>query len=118
MIPMQYALRRRMMASGGGSGETWYFKENITTIVPSDLIYIVGFTSNNNHYDEIGVEIFTHPMTGITRINSVAYRAQSEIIVAYNLGAWEDDVWRTIVLDEPATGSLLDWLSNAATKIE
>lgn len=106
------------MAGGGGSGEMWYFEENIALKIPSDINYIVGFTSNNNHYDEIGFELFNHPMTGTTRISVVYYISQSGLTVVNELGAWADDVWRTIVLDEPATGSLLDWLSNVATKIE
>lgn len=106
------------MASGGDSSEMWYFKSNIAMMIPSDNNYIVGFTSDNNHYDEIGFEFFNHPMTGTTRISAIYYISQSEFTIVNEMGAWGDDVFRTIVLDEPATGSLLDWLSNAATKIE
>lgn len=95
------------------SGKTWYFNETIG--FASSRVINANFTSNGTEYtrmNEIKFGSFSHQMqyenvnTGYT---SVAYD--------YKKSKWKKEAYRTIVLDEPATGDLLAFLEANATKI-
>lgn len=57
---------------------------------------------------------------------SISYKKNdnkyTEVWVSGTLGrpftGWKDEAYRTIILDEPATGDLLTWLKNNAVKQE
>lgn len=92
------------------SGETWYFNDTIGYIITA---LGVKFTSNGVAYN------------GIIRlkagrfIDDMAYQYGSSNQSAYSYfdSAWYDEAYRTIVLDEPATGDVLAFLEANATKI-
>ena len=93
------------------SGETWYFNDTIGNI--GMVIVDVNFTSNGTEYTlikELRVGKFIHNMqyendTGVNKVYD------------YNTSTWTNEAYRTIVLDEPATGYVLAFLEANATKI-
>lgn len=93
------------------SGETWYFNDTIGNI---DIgIVSVNFTSNGTEYTrmrEVKFGKFVHQMQyeGNTLVNNV---------YDYNTSTWTNEAYRTIVLDEPATGDVLAFLEANATKL-
>ena len=95
------------------SGKTWYFNDTIGSL--GHGIIAANFTSNGTEYTrmhEIIVGKFAHQMqyeninTGVI---SLAYN--------YKKNKWTKEAYRTIVLDEPATGDVLAFLEANATKI-
>ena len=94
------------------SGETWYFNDTIGNIY-SGRIVIVNFTSNGTEYTlmrELKAGRFIHNMQ---------YENDTEVnkVYDYNTSKWTNEAYRTIVLDEPATGDVLAFLEANATKI-
>ena len=95
------------------SGETWYFNDTIGSIGTG--IIAANFTSNGTEYirmHEIIIGKFAHQMqyeNPNTGFISVAYN--------YKKNKWANKAYRTIVLDEPATGDALAFLKANATKI-
>ena len=95
------------------SGETWYFNDTIENVYPG--ILAVNFTSNGTKYTRM-VEVqfgkFVHqmqyenPNAGVTNF-----------VYDYNTSKWQYEAYRTIVLDEPATGDILAFLEANATKL-
>ena len=91
------------------SGETWYFNDTIGDPDVNNLS--VNFTSNGAEY------------TGMTRVNYrfwnyLAYVSESnQSVYNYNQSTWYNEAYRTIVLDEPATGNVLAFLEANATKL-
>ncbi len=91
------------------SGETWYFNDTIGYPDPDTLN--VNFTSNGAEY------------TAMKRIiykfwNNLVYTGGANVTVYYyNDSIWADEAYRTIVLDEPATGNVLAFLEANATKL-
>ena len=98
------------LAGSSTSGETWYFNDTIEKIATP---FAVEFTSNGVAYN------------GIIRfkagrfIDDMAYQYGSSNQSAYNYrrSEWYNEAYRTIVLDEPATGDVLAFLEANATKI-
>ena len=95
------------------SGETWYFNNTIGSFGTG--VIAANFTSNGTEYmrmHEIKRGNFSHqlqyenPNTGFI---SVAYN--------YKKNKWTSKAYRTIVLDEPATGNVLAFLEANATKL-
>ena len=92
------------------SGEMWYFNDTIGYIV-SPLV--VNFISNGVAYN------------GILRIKagrfiddmSYQYGTSNQSAYNYRKSKWYDEAYRTIVLDEHATGDFLEYLEANATKI-
>ena len=99
------------LAGSATSGETWYFNDTIGNI---DIgIVSVNFTSNGTEYTrmhEVKFGKFVHQMQyeGDTLVNEV---------YDYNTSTWTNEAYRTIVLDEPATGDVLAFLEASATKL-
>ena len=89
------------------SGETWYFNDTIG--IPNNAI-VANFTSGGVAYKAM-----------LYYNNSLAYlQANPEAIFAcynYKTSTWYDEAYRTIVLDEPATGNVLAFLEANATKL-
>ena len=91
------------------SGKTWYFNDTIGYPDPDTLN--VNFTSNGAEY---------------TAMKRIAYRFWDYLVYirevdvdAYNYktSKWMNEAYRTIVLDEPATGDVLAFLEANATKL-
>ena len=94
------------------SGETWYFNDTIGS--PGAAILSVNFTSNGIAYTDMTrmkvvknyMLVYENPNTGK---GTSAYN--------YNTSKWYNEAYRTIVLDEPATGDVLAFLEANATKL-
>ena len=91
-------------------GETWYFNDTIGYITTA---LSVNFTSNGVAYNAMIRKKF-----GI-RIDALEYVSGSNSYSAYDykISEWQDEAYRTIVLDEPATGDVRAFLEANATKI-
>ena len=99
------------LAGSATSGEAWYFNDTIGNI--DSGIVAVNFTSNGTEYTrmyEVRFGKFFHQMQyeNDTLVNKV---------YDYNTSTWTNEAYRTIVLDEPATGDVLAFLEANATKI-
>ena len=96
------------------SGETWYFNNIIGS--PNGILS-VNFTSNGTKYwkmYELKVANVIH------RLHYERYTVDGEKVdMAYNYQTytWYNEAYRTIVLDEPATGDVLAFLEANATKL-
>ena len=94
------------------SGETWYFNDTIG--YPETNPLDVNFTSLNVAF----TRMYRHK--SFTFIDELQYTESTDKrIAAYNYksSAWADIGFRTIVLDEPATGGVLELLEDNATKL-
>ena len=90
------------------SGETWYFND---TIGYPDGELSVNFTSNGAEYTAMKriTYRFWDYLSYISESDAMAYN--------YNSSKWYNEAYRTIVLDEPATGDVLAFLEANATKL-
>ena len=88
------------------SGETWYFNDTISSCTK---VKRVNFTSNGVAYT-----FFIEQSTGIFR--SELYYGDKTPVYDYKNSTWYDEAYRTIVLDEPATGDVLAFLEANAVK--
>ena len=93
------------------SGETWYFNDTIGYPMSS---FNVNFTSNGVTYEKmlrIATKFF----------DQLVYRQRGEgaqnAAYNYKTSTWYNEAYRTIVLDEPATGEVLEFLEANATKL-
>ena len=93
------------------SGKTWYFNDTIG--YPDQDTLNVNFTSN-------GVA-FSRMMRnkGFIQDELLYIQSSGRIVAVYNYksSAWVFEEFRTIVLDEPATGDVLAFLEANATKL-
>ena len=89
------------------SGETWYFNDTIDNCTK---VKRVNFTSNGVAYTFF-IEL---RITGGGR--ALHYDGKMPVY-DYKNSTWYDEAYRTIVLDEPATGDVLAFLEANATKI-
>ena len=98
------------LAGSATSGETWYFNDTIGYLVDA---LRVKFTSNGVAYNGMRREQFG------ARIDSLTYFSGVDANSAYNYkrSTWYEEAYRTIVLDEPATGDVLAFLEANATKL-
>ena len=94
------------------SGETWYFNDTIGS--PEGNSIVVNFTSNGVKYKKMNkvkagkiARLYYEKVTG--DISDYAYN--------YVASTWQNVAYRTIVLDEPATGNVLAFLEANATKL-
>ena len=95
------------------SGETWYFNNTIGQ--PAKKMLVVNFTSNGTEYTkmhEVKIAEFAHQ---IQYENSDTGKISK--VYDYLKSKWAKEAYRTIVLDEPATGNVLAFLEANATKI-
>ena len=95
------------------SGETWYFND---TIGYPRSNFDVNFTSDGVTYIKIMrlksgkfVDLFVYKPADTSAAQTGAYN--------YLKSRWNNEAYRTIVLDEPATGDVLEFLEANATKI-
>ena len=93
------------------SGETWYFND---TIGSPGAILSVNFTSN-------GIAYTVMRRKKVVKNYMLIYESPNTDKAAsaynYNTSTWYNEAYRTIVLDEPATGNLLAFLEANATKL-
>ena len=100
------------------SGETWYFNDTIGDISNVTRQLDVNFTSNGVSYTRMAritikegkmyIPIMQYDNSD-TAAAAKAYR--------YDRNTWYNEAYRTIVLDEPATGEVLEFLEANATKL-
>ena len=93
------------------SGETWYFNDTIG--MPDTGLLGVNFTSNNTKYTLI------KKFQAGKFFRQLQYENDTIVnkVYDYNTSTWTNGAYRTIVLDEPATGDVLAFLEANATKI-
>lgn len=95
------------------SGETWYFNDRISITDSSRLV--VNFTSNGVEYIA-----FYKTLLPFMKMGTLEYQKSEGKDMAYastNNNPWFNEAYRTIVLDEPATGDVLAFLEANATKL-
>ena len=98
------------------SGETWYFNDTIGMTASGRIV--VNFTSNGIAYNAM-----TRTRVGTT-VDQLRYVFDDGVNASYNhrvynyrTSKWYKEYYRTIVLDEPATGDVLAFLEANATKL-
>ena len=93
------------------SGETWYFNDTIGE--PYSSTVVVNFTSNGTEY--AGIRLIKQ----FAVIHVMQYKHDTKYIKVYDYmkSKWLNEAYRTIVLDEPATGDFLAFLEANATKL-
>ena len=93
------------------SGKTWYFNDTIE--YPEKSLHVT-FTSDGVTYDSmVRHHSRFYDYLGYTK-SSVG---TSESVYNYKKSTWYKKAYRTIVLDEPATGDVLAFLEANATKL-
>ena len=105
------------------SGETWYFNDTVGSI--SSIIGVgvkelyVNFTSNGVSYTMMRnitiVEGKFHYVNIMQYYNSDTEAFAN--VYRYDINTWYNEAYRTLVLDEPATGDVLAFLEANATKL-
>ena len=100
------------LVGSAASGETWYFNDTIGYPRSS---FEVNFTSNGVAYIKMMrlrngklFDDFVYVQVNATDVQA-AYN--------YKTSTWYNEAYRTIVLDEPATGDVLTFLEANATKL-
>ena len=92
------------------SGETWYFNDTIDMCLESK---IVNFRSNGVAYVRF--------MEIENKFEESLYYYEDDYnqtaVYNYKTSTWQNEAYRTIVLDEPATGDVLAFLEANATKL-
>ena len=101
------------LAGSATSGETWYFNDRISITDSGRLA--VNFTSNGVEYIA-----FYKIFISVMKMGTLEYQKSEGKDMAYsstNNNPWFNEAYRTIVLDEPATGDVLAFLEANATKL-
>ena len=101
------------LVGSAASGETWYFNDNLGT--NNTGTFVVNFTSNGVAYTKM-----TKSFRSFINSSMLVYENSEGKVTAYNSlinTKWADEAYRTIVLDEPATGDVLAFLEANATKL-
>ena len=95
------------------SGETWYFNDTIGSFGTG--IITANFTSYGAEY------IKMHEVKFGTFVHQLQYENTNTELISpvynYKKNKWTNENYRTIVLDEPATGDVLAFLEANATKL-
>ena len=90
--------------------EKWVINENPYSVM-DEVVYTIGFTSNNTHFDTLTI----NKSNG----NQMYYdNTQVFSLVSFITPTWVNNAYKTIELDQPASGNLLTWLNAHATKQE
>ena len=97
------------------SGETWYFNDTIG--MPDTDTLDVNFTSNGAAYTRIYLYIVTSPLIMRLLRYDNADSGSIQPVYVYTRKTWANEAYRTIVLDEPATGDVLAFFEANATKL-
>ena len=92
------------------SGETWYFNDTIDMCKEGKT---VNFKSNGVAYVKF--------MEQENKLFDLLFYYENNFnntgVYDYNTSTWHNEAYRTIVLDEPATGDVLTFLEANATKL-
>ena len=98
------------------SGETWYFNDTISGCPEGKQ---VNFTSNGTKYKKMYELKVTNIIDRLHYERSNVRSNGSTVDMAYDYKkyTWYNEAYRTIVLDEPATGDVLAFLEANATKL-
>lgn len=105
------------LVGSAASGETWYFNDTIKSV--SALGLYVNFTSNGVSYTMIHSTTIIEGKFHYVNIMQY-YNSDTEAfanVYRYDRNTWYNEAYRTIVLDEPATGDVLAFLEANATKL-
>ena len=105
------------LVGSAASGETWYFNDTIKSV--SALGLYVNFTSNGVSYTMMHSTTIIEGKFHYVNIMQY-YNSDTEAfanVYRYDRNTWYNEAYRTIVLDEPATGDVLAFLEANATKI-
>ena len=92
------------------SGETWYFNDRLTNTMRT---FVVNFTSNGVAYTKM-IKTFSLYASELRYGNS---EGEVTVYSSRNATKWINEAYRTIVLDEPATGDALAFIEANATKL-
>lgn len=100
--------------------ETWVLNETIYEAGSDDLRFYAGFQCNGERFDEFNAFINSPPFPPSYDILIANHEQNYKTIYSYYDGSawWLDEAYRTIVLDEPASGDFLTWLEANAEKIK
>lgn len=91
--------------------EKWYFNETLMGLKPAnDVRFDIGFVTREQRC--IGIVL---PSSFSGMVYDVDVESVNDLLVF--LTSWEDPAYRTIELDEPATGELLTFLQQNATNL-
>lgn len=96
------------------SGETWYF--NNTIGYPRSSLNF-NFTSNGVAYVRMFRLKSGNFVDSLVYVPDPTISATQESAYKYLTSKWINEAYRTIVLDEPATGDVLAFLEANATKL-
>ena len=96
------------------SGETWYFND---TIGHPSIGIEVNFTSNGVAYVKMMRMSSGKLFDSLVYVTDRTTEALQVSAYNYNTSTWYNEAYRTIVLDEPATGKALAFLEANATKL-
>lgn len=109
MYPHQYATITITTKQTSSSGETWVFNETPQLpFSPKTQTFITNFTSNGGSYGRIDIN---NPAPDGKE--AIYYNATPVLDSALS---WIDEGYRTIILEQSATGDLLAMLTKAAVK--
>ena len=101
------------LAGSTTSGETWYFNDTIGGNDSKTLDF--NFTSNGVAYIRM-----RKTFSSFINMYMLLYKNSEGEVTVYNSTTdtkWTKEAYRTIVLDEPATGDVLAFLEANATKL-
>ena len=98
------------LAGSATSGKTWYFNDTIG--YPDQDTLNVNFTSHGLEFIRMEIKRF-----GGNKLRYIQSNGEQIDVYYYRLSEWLDADFRTIVLDEPATGDVLAFLEANATKL-
>ena len=97
--------------------ETWVINSNYSST--ASISANVKFKSNNISYNSISIQIAPVGNCYIKYDNTTACNIMANTTSNFVAKAsWTNEAYRTIILDESATGDLLTWLKNNAVKQE
>ena len=101
------------------SGETWYFNDTLGSIGDVSRQLYVNFTSNGVSYTmirSITIREGKYNYVPVIQYYNSDTKAFAHVY-RYDRDTWYNEAYRTIVLDEPATGDVLAFLEANATKL-
>ena len=98
------------LVGSAASGETWYFNDTIDRCLTAKH---VNFKSNGVAY----VSFMEQRNKFFDYLYYYKDGGDNEAVYNYKTSTWYNEAYRTIVLDEPATGDVLAFLEANATKL-
>lgn len=99
-------------AAAEEDGETWVINETPDPTPNTTTKMTVNYVSNNTTFD------YFWTSTTAAQRTTIKFRANGVDTTVYTtVDGWTDTAYRTIKLDDEATGDLLTWLSNNAAKL-